>query len=254
VSDLKIGRDTGQSGGAALTADLTGTFQRKDGSFINPFAAIPSQVPPATAGFVGQFSGAGGSSTAGAGATAASALPVLVTPSGLNLAQGGVVPGSLLTAAGTAVASTASETELAFAAIPAGDVVAGSAWLLKAGGVYSDTGTPTLAFGLRLGGAAGTSIATIAATTLGSGVSNLSWAAELVLVFYDTTHAVGHMLVDLGTSNSTNATTRLTSTSGNAGVAVTTATAKHLSLTATWGASSSSNTISPMWQYGMRLA
>lgn len=253
MTDLKIGRDTGQSGGTALTADLTGTWQRKDGSFVNPFAGIPAVVQPAPGTGVAQYSGAGGSST-GAAAAAASSLPLLVSATGLQVVQGGVIPGSLLTAAGTAVASSASEAELVFAAIPAADVAAGSVWLLEAGGVYSDTGTPTLAFGLRLGGAAGTAIAATAATTLGSGVSALAWAAKAVLAFYDATHAAGHLWVDLGTSNSTNATTKLTATSGATAVTVATATAKHMSLTVTWGTSSSSNTINAMWQYGVRLA
>lgn len=249
ATDLKIGALTGQSGGPALPADLTTQFLRKDGTYQNPFGAIPSQVPATPSGAVAGYSGAGGSSTA-----AGSSLPIVTTPSGLSVVQGGVVPGSLLTAAGTAVASTASETEIAFGAIPAADVVAGSVWLLEAGGGYSDTGTPTLAFGLRLGGAAGTAIASTAATTLGSGVSALAWAARAVLAFYSPTSAAGHLWVDLGTSNSTNATTKLTATSGATAVTVATATAKHMSLTVTWGTSSSSNTISPMWQYAARLA
>jgi len=253
MTDLKIGRDTGQSGGTALTADLTGTFQRKDGSFINPFAAIPAQAIATPATGVGSFSGAGGSST-GAAAAGASSLPLLVTATGLQLVQGGVLPGSLLAANGTAVASTASETELAFTVVPAADVVGASTWALRVGCVYSDTGTPTLAFGLRLGGAAGTSLATIAATTLGSGVSGLSAVLECIVQFYSATTAVAQILCDLGTSNSTNATTRLTGTSGASAVTVSTSAAKHISLTCTWGTSSSSNTITPVWAYGMRLA
>lgn len=253
MTDLKIGRDTGQTGGAALTADLTGTFQRKDGTFINPFAAIPAAVLPAPGTGVGQYSGAGGSSAA-APAAAASSLPLLVTATGLLLVQGGTVPGSLLAANGTPVASTASETELAFVALPAADVVAASTWALRVGCVYSDTATPTLALGLRLGGAAGTSLATIAATTLGSGVSGLSLVAECIVQFYSATTAVAQILCDLGTSNSTNATTRLTGSSGASAVTVATSTAKHISLTVTWGASSSSNTITPVWAYGIRLA
>lgn len=239
----------GKGGGTLLDLWNTSSVSRFKVDNNGNVTTATGTAPSAPSAGVSTYSGAGGNVT-----TAGNGMLATVNKQGLTLLNSGTVPGSVLVAAGTAVASTASETELAAASIPAGDVTAGSTWLLKAGGVYSDTGTPTLAWGLRYGGAAGTSIATIAATTLGSGVSNLSWAAELTLVFYDTTHAVGQMLVDLGTSNSTNATTRLSSTSGAASVSVVTSSAKNLSLTVTWGTSSSSNTITPMWVYGMRLA
>src|SRR5215472_12221751 len=98
MTDLKIGRDTGQSGGAALTADLTGTFQRKDGTFQNPLAGIAAQVLPTPGTGVSLISGAGGSATTGA-AAGASSLPLLISATGLQAVLGGVIPGSLLTAA-----------------------------------------------------------------------------------------------------------------------------------------------------------
>jgi hypothetical protein len=120
-------------------------------------------------------------------------------------------------------------------------------------GAYSDTSTPTLAWGARLGGVAGTSLATIAATTLGSGVSNLAWLAEMDVNFLSATTAQAYLKVLLGTSNSTNATTTLTSTPSSA-TTVSLSTAKALVLTVTWSASSSSNTISLLAGYSMRIA
>jgi hypothetical protein len=44
MTDLKIGRDTGQSGGTAETADLTTQFLRKDGVYAVPSVVSAVQV------------------------------------------------------------------------------------------------------------------------------------------------------------------------------------------------------------------
>lgn len=151
------------------------------------------------------------------------------------------------------VASTAAETALLSMAIPAADPVAAAVYKLSGWGIYSTTGTPTLAFGLRHGGAAGTFIAAVPAITTGSGLSNALFDIEALLAFYDTTHVVGKIRLLLGTSASTDAASGYVA-SPTASVAVTVATAKAMTLTVTWGTSSSSNTISLLGSFAQRVA
>jgi hypothetical protein len=252
MTDLKIGRDTGQSGGTALTADLTGTFQRKDGSFQNPFNPIPAQALPTPAQGVSAFSGAGGTSTAAAAASVSS-LPLAVSATGLMVAQGGVVPGSILTAASNLNTFT-SEAQLAGLSIPANDPVPGATYYMKLGGVFGCTGTPTFAFGLRYGGAAGTSIAAIAAITQGGTLTAAPWEAECVLTFWSAILATGFIRLGLGTSAATGALSPFAGSAAAAGVAVVTTSAKVMSFTVTCGTSNAANTISALTGYGMRLA
>jgi hypothetical protein len=250
MADTKISNAAGETGGPAETQDLTTTFLRKDGLYQSPLSAIPPVIPATPVGQVSSYSGAGGSSTAGGGG-----LHETLNAQGLYTLQGGVVPGSVIVAAST-VANTSAETQLAGLTIPASDVVAGATYMLKLSGVYSDTGTPTLAWGLRYGGAAGTSIVANGATptTLGSGVSNIPFQVEAVITFWTTTTATGYYTVDLGTNASTLATTRLTNSSGTSAVTVVSTSSKVLSLTVTFSAASASNTISAVTAYGMRLA
>lgn len=161
--------------------------------------------------------------------------------------------GGLATAGITTVGNSASEAVLQTMSLPANDAVAGAVYKMVGWGAYSDTGTPTLAWGSRLGGVAGTSLSTIAATTLGSGVSNLAWKAECLLNFLSATTAQVYMEVLLGTSNSTNATTVLTSTP-SAATTVSLTSTKAWVLTVTFSAASASNTISLLGGWSERIA
>ena len=250
MPDTKIGYGAGETGGPAETADLTTTYLRKDGLYANPFTTLPAVVPVTPSATVAVYGGAGGSSTAAGGA-----LHETLNAQALTTLQGGVVPGSVITAAST-VSNTSAETQLVGLTIPANDPVAGAIYLIKASGVYSDTATPTLAFGLRYGGAAGTSIVASGGTptTLGSSVSNIQFAFEAQIQFWSTTTATGYVTLDLGTSSTTNATTRLSASSGASAITVVSTSQKVLSLTITFSAASSSNSISAVTAYGMRLA
>ena len=250
MADEKISAGAGMTGGPTEPAVLTSTFLRADGLYAVPFGSIPALVPGTPTGQVSLYSGLGGNSTAAGGG-----LHATLNAQALTTLQGGVVPGSVIVAA-AAVANTSAETQLAGLTIPANDVVAGATYMLKVSGVYSDTATPTLAWGLRYGGAAGTSIVANGATptTLGSGVSAVPFQVEAVITFWTTTTATGYYTVDLGTNASTLATTRLTNSTGTSAATVASTTSKVLSLTVTWSAASSSNTISAVTAYGMRLA
>lgn len=161
--------------------------------------------------------------------------------------------GGLQTAGITTVNTTASETVLESMSLPANDAIPGAVYKMVGWGTYGDTGTPTLAFGSRLGGVGGTSLGTIAATTLGSGVTGQAWKAELLLNFLSATTAQVYMEVLLGTSTSTNATTLLTSTPASA-VTVSLSATKAWVLTVTFSASSASNTISLLGGWSERIA
>jgi len=149
-----------------------------------------------------------------------------------------------------------------FCAIPANDAKAGKVYQLEAGGIYSNTGTPTIIWTPRWGssttvatnislGASGT-FTTITSTT------NLPWYAMLTVAIrtappgatLGTCYATG--TVDLGipvTSSQftstlymgggTAATTIDTSGQGASGCGIT--------LNTTWSAASASNTLQTMW-------
>jgi hypothetical protein len=86
------------------------------------------------------------------------------------------------TADGTAVASTSTETILApNVTIPANFMQDGRTLRLRAFGKYSTTGTPTMIFGLRWGGVAGTLICKTAACTTPSGVTNAMYDLDIIM-------------------------------------------------------------------------
>ena len=166
--------------------------------------------------------------------------PAWENPQGLT----GSIPGcqgGLLTAGITTVANLSAETVLQTMTLPAADAVAGTVYRMVGWGVYSDTGTPTLAWGSRWGGVAGTSLTTITATALASSVTNEAFKVECLLNFLSATTAQVYMAVDLGLASS--GTTRLTATPSTATTVSATA-AKTWVTTITFSAASSSNTIS----------
>ena len=162
--------------------------------------------------------------------------------------QGGLVTAGIVT-----VANTSAETVLQTMSLPAADPVAGTVYRMVGWGVYSTTSTPNLSWGSRWGGVSGTSLATIAATALGSTVSSQAFKVDCVLNFLSTTTAQVYMEVLLGTSTSTNATTLLTSTPSSA-TTVAASTAKTWVTTVTFSAASSSDTLSLLGGYSIRLA
>jgi hypothetical protein len=252
MPDTKISTTGGQTGGTAETADQTSTYLRKDGLYVSPFLAIPAVVPPAAAGTVAAYSGAGGTSLAAGGA-----LPAAVNAQGLAGPVPVTIPGSLLTAAAT-LASFTTAASIASGPIPAADPVAGATYVLKCSGVVSSTGTPTYTFAMNYGS---TAIAALGAITTGSGIAFQSWEAELVLQFYSTVLAAGVLKLAWGTSTSTDAASLYLASSGNAAagdgttaITVASATAKTLNLTVACSASNAANTISALTCYAQRVA
>lgn len=150
---------------------------------------------------------------------------------------------------GTALASSAtigiispnSTTNPPFV-IAANRLFPGAALRVTAAGRYSTTGTPTLTFGLYLGGTGGVALAASAAITTGSGVTNLTWRAQFELLV----RAIGTSGTVMTTgviSGVTAAAVAMVPASAPAVATIDTTASKTLDLTATWSASSASNTI-----------
>ena len=168
--------------------------------------------------------------------------------------QGWVETVSQLVSDGTPVANTTTETAIFPAlTVPANFMQDGRTLRMEAFGKLSTTGTPTITFSLRWGGAAGTLLAITEALTNGSGVANVNWSV-IVRVQTRTNGSSGSLLawgeVRLHTAVGT-VLVNVFSVSGYDAPAAVTAdlsTAKDLCLTATWSAASSSNTLTGMYQ------
>lgn len=138
------------------------------------------------------------------------------------------------------VASTASETSLLNATqyLPANFFYPGKVLRFRAAGFYSTTGTPTLQFKLKLGS---TVILDSTALTKPSGASNQGFLFEGQLVC-KTQGASGNVWVQ-GELREPGATTNAFALKNTAVTSLDTTAAWLFDLTATWGTSSSSNTI-----------
>lgn len=168
------------------------------------------------------------------------------------------------TAAGTAIASSTTETILfPNVTIPANYLQDGRCLRLRAFGAYGTTATPTLTFSLRWGGVAGTVIAKSAALTTTSGVGGgasmtAMWSMEALIQTRSngssgTLMTNGEVITYTSTAPTAGTVTNYGlpqiiasgSTGGTTPVAVTcdlTADTA-LSFTATWGTSNAANSI-----------
>jgi len=160
----------------------------------------------------------------------------LTQPSALVETIGGLVQAQLST---TTVANTTTPTALTSFSVPANDPSAGSVYRLRGYGVYSTTGTPTLAFTLAWGG---TSVSSVPAVTLPSSVTGATFSYEAELVFRSSTTVVGMLRILIDTSKTTDAAATYVGAS-SAAVTVTTSSANALAVKATWGTASSANSI-----------
>lgn len=160
------------------------------------------------------------------------------------------------TNSGTAVASTAAETILfPNVTIPANYLQDGRSMRLRVFGQYSNTATPTMIFGLRWGGVAGTVLCKTAAVTTPSGVTAATWDLDIILTTRSngatgTVMANGtarvHAAVAATVGSATGAAAVTPMTAGGvvtpAAVTVDLTADTALAITLTWSASSSSNT------------
>lgn len=159
----------------------------------------------------------------------------------------------------TAVASTASETNLwnpaLWTFVNAGDPQPGKAYILRAGGIISTTGTPTITFTPRWGQSAtpasNVTLGASIALTTGSALSNVPWYAEFLLGFRQLgiaasgSTATGNGYVMIGGPTAT--ASQVVTIGATVPTNLDHTTAQGLIISATWGTSSASNTITAQW-------
>lgn len=157
-----------------------------------------------------------------------------------------------ITVDGTAVANTTTEAVVhPTFTVPANYMQDGRLLRLRAFGKLSTTGTPTITFAIRWGGAAGTLLATTEALTMGSGVANVNWDAE-VYIQVRSNGATGTLLVMGNVRVHTSSTANVMNVFGVSGfdapaaVTVDLTVDTSLALTADWSAASASNTLTCM--------
>lgn len=152
---------------------------------------------------------------------------------------------------GTAVANTTTETIIfPNVNIPGNYMQDGRTIRMTSAGKLSTTATPTMTWAIRWGGVGGTLIATTEAITMGSGVTNVNWWLDAIIVTR-TNGSTGTVLVMGFLAVHTAAGTVLTNVFGVSGfdapaavtVDLTTAAGIDLALTADWSAASASNTL-----------
>jgi hypothetical protein len=153
------------------------------------------------------------------------------------------------TASGTAYASSTTITDVSPTpnkVIPANYLLPGMKLRLKACGTFSNTGTPTLILGFYVGAVAGTALAATSAITTTTGATNWPWSMALD-VQVRTLGSSGTVMpmngfIDLATSL-TAVTRRPIPETALATVTWDTTASKALTVGATWGTSSASNTL-----------
>lgn len=130
--------------------------------------------------------------------------------------------------------------------LPANFLDVGTVLLLKAFGVFSTTVTPTLKLGFYYGGAlAGVSLCDTGAITTASGVTNVPWRLEAsvhIRSLGTAGQAIGQGFCGFGTTVAAWNFLPVPNTA-LAAVSIDTTAAKQISVGATWGTSSASNTL-----------
>lgn len=161
------------------------------------------------------------------------------------------------TSDGTAIANTVTETIIfSNVTIPANYMQDGRVLRITAYGRHSTTGTPTITFRMRWGGVAGTVLCASGAMVTGSAVTAAMWSMNVIIQVRTngatgTIFAVGRASIGEDATSTVGSATNAGAEDfmGSAGVA-TPATATvdltadtALSITATWGTASASNTL-----------
>lgn len=129
--------------------------------------------------------------------------------------------------------------------LPANFLTDTSVLRVTASGLFSTTATPTLILGVYYGGVAGTKLAATGATTTASGAVNLPWRLEATTTVRTigstgTVMTTGYVL--LGTSLTAFSVIPIDA-AAQATVTINTTAANTLTVGATWGTASASNTI-----------
>lgn len=152
--------------------------------------------------------------------------------------------------AGAAYASSTTATDVSQApqfTLPANFTWSvGTTFTFKAFGVLSTTATPTMNLGIYWGGVAGIALATTGAITQGSAVTNVPWRIELDTIIR--TNGTAGTAMSSGFAKFGSSVSAFTDevpmpATALATVSIDTTAAKTLTVGATWGTNSASNTL-----------
>jgi hypothetical protein len=169
-----------------------------------------------------------------------------------NLVVGGALtlPGGTYRNAPSAqvvVANTVTATDLAVLIIPASEMVVGATYRIKAWGIVSTTGTPTVKFQAMINSSSMASTGTLTPVT--AALSSKSWSCEVLLVVLSIGSSgtvLGHLIfpdfTQSAIAGNPSTTTRIIE-DGSAASTINTTSVNQLSIRFTWGTASASNTI-----------
>lgn len=151
-----------------------------------------------------------------------------------------------LTAAGSAITTTTSETVVQSMPLPANDAIAGSVYKMVGWGVFSSTASPgSTVFTSRLGGVAGTSLVATAGITLGTSLTNAQFKYETLLNFISPTSV--ECLIELTINSAAGGAASAYLASSTSAVTVSLTAAKAWVLDVTPGASGNSLQLLAGW-------
>jgi len=137
------------------------------------------------------------------------------------------------------ISNTTTTTTLHSYTVPANEPYNGSVYVMKGNGVYSVTGTPTLAFAVFW---AATGLVSIPAITATSGITNAPYEYELLLNFRSPTSVLATFILRLVTNTTTGSAQSYIATATGP-ITVVSNVARTLAIAFTWSAASASNTI-----------
>lgn len=159
--------------------------------------------------------------------------------------------GPLHDVAGTAYASSITATDVSPGGttnpllLPGGMLQPGSIIEVEAWGTFSNTGTPTLVLGVYYGGVAGTALVASSAVTTTTAATNWAWFVQF-RGQVRTTGTAG-TIIGIGEAHFPTSLTAFTSRrlpeTAMATVTIDTTVQKAITVGATWGTSSASNTL-----------
>ena len=151
-----------------------------------------------------------------------------------------------LTAAGTAITATTSETVLQSMSLPANDAIAGAVYKMAGWGVFSSTASPgSTVFTSRLGGVTGTSLVAMAGITLGTSLTAAQFKYEALLNFISPTTV--ECVVEMTINSAAGGAASVYLASSTSAVTVSLSTAKAWVLDITPGASGNSLQLLAGW-------
>lgn len=199
--------------------------------------------------------GPGGSTGADTTLTRTAAARLAITGTNPALGIGTAYIRPILSTA-TTLANSTTQTAIATYTIPANDAVAGAVYRIRAWGTMAVTGTPTMTFVCKLGGAAGTAMVSFPAVTVRSGATDGFWDLEFYLACATTGASGTWSPMAKYTHNFLTSATTYTPIGPITSAPVTrdTTIANDMVLCGTWSAASASNTITCRGFAGQRIA